>query len=396
MFGWEFPPVKSGGLGTACHALVKGLNKNGIQITFVMPYAPDGMNSEYATIISAEGIMNKVKFRFINSIIKPYITSGHYNALRNGSTNKELYGNELYDEVYRFSLAAAKMAEGEDFDIIHCHDWMTYPAGIIAKKISGKPLVVHIHNTVFDRSSLNPSSYEYDLEKKGFQEADKIIAISNFVKNRLVKKYGIEENKIEVVHWGVDESYELNEEVKSPFGRKKVVLFLGRVTMQKGPDYFIEAAKKVLDFEPNIIFVVVGNGDMMPQIINRTMELGMLKNVVFSGWLNDKEVKKAYKIADVFVMPSVAEPFGMVALEAMQNKVPVIVSKQSGVAEILKNCFKVDFWDVNELANKIVNLLRHKSLKHELKENSYREVKNYDIYKPAKKIRSLYKEVEKW
>ncbi len=397
MFGWEFPPYSSGGLGSACYLLTKGLAKKGIAITFVVPYG-DNNETEYVKLIGVNDIKN-LQIKFVNSILQEYMTNDSYDTKLKKLKErlKYLYGEDLYHEVYRFSHAALEVASKENFDVIHCHDWMTYPAGINAKHLTNKPLIVHIHNTVFDRSSLSPSNYEYEIEKAGFENSDCIIAISNKVKDTLVKKYGINEDKIKVVHWGIDHENKDYYQVqpKNSFS-EKIVLFAGRITLQKGPDYFIEAAKKVLDFYPNVRFIVVGSGDMLPRIINRAIELGISHKVNFTGWFNQKELFRAFKIADLFVMPSVSEPFGLVALEALKNGSPVIVSKQSGVCEVIKNCLKVDFWDINELANKIVNVLKYISLHKELKENSQLEINDLDIYKPAKKIIGVYRQVLKW
>jgi len=390
MFGWEFPPYISGGLGNACYLLTKGLAKEGISITFVIPYAGEE-KAEFVNLIGVENI-KEFKVKVVNSIIEPYMSNKEYKNKLSKIKNKSLYGNDLYHEVYRFSLAALEIANKEDFDIIHCHDWMTYPAGINVKHLTGKPLVMHIHNTVFDRNSLSPNKYEYDIEKSGFLKSDKIIAISKRVKDSLVNEYKINEDKISVVYWGLDNE-KVNEEREKKLMKEKVVLFVGRITMQKGVDYLLQAAKKALDFEKNIRFIVVGSGDMLPQIINKTIELGLSEKINFTGWFNPKEVFKAFQIADLFIMPSVSEPFGLVALEALKNSTPTIISKQSGVSEIINNCLKVDFWDTNDMADKIVNTLRYESLNNELRYNGNLEVEKFTIEKPAKETKEVYIEV---
>ncbi|MBS3152011.1 glycosyltransferase family 4 protein [Candidatus Woesearchaeota archaeon] len=397
MFGWEFPPYTSGGLGTACYALTKGLARNGLDITFVVPYLPEDQKVEFVKLVGANTIAN-ITIIPVNSTLTQYSTFESYEEriakLKSGL--RDLYGHNLYIEVIRYSIAAAQLASQYDHDVIHCHDWMTYQAGMNAKEISGKPLIIHIHNTVFDRSSLKPNEIEYQIERMGFENADKIIAISNKIKNTLVSKYGIEPNKISVVHWGIEEEdpdYHL--EVKKPFNTK-IVMFVGRVTLQKGPDYFVEAASQVLKYEPDTRFVVVGSGDMLPRIINRAIELGIIDRFNFTGWFSKRDVYKVFKLADVFVMPSVSEPFGLVALEALKNNVPVIISKQSGVSEVLKHCLKVDFWDVNELSNKIVSVLKYKVLYQELKNNGFNEVNKFNLDEPAKKVITVYNEARQW
>jgi glycosyltransferase involved in cell wall biosynthesis len=254
---------------------------------------------------------------------------------------------------------------------------------------------VHIHATEFDRTGDHPNNYIANIEYKGLKEADLVIANSNFTKNNVIKHYKIPENKIRVVHWGIEEddpAYHLN--YRSTINKKgKVVLFLGRITIQKGPDYFIEVAKKVHDFEPDTFFVIAGDGDMMPRIINRAHELGIADKVIFTGFLQGADVHKAFQMADLYVMPSVSEPFGLVALESLKNNTPIIVSKQSGVSEVLKNCLKTDFWDIDKMTDMIVNVLRNQALHEELKELGHKEVQKFNLDEPARKIHDVYKEV---
>ena len=390
MFGWEFPPLSSGGLGTACYGLTKSLSKKGVEITFVLPYSFDANNADFVKLISA----GNIKIRKIASALQPYMTSQEYKKSLGKKSSPKIYGSTLFDEVYRYTLAAEKIAEEEDFDIIHCHDWMTFGAGIRAKRKKNKPLVLHVHATEHDRTGGHQvNQHVYDLERYGMHKADKVIAVSNFTKNKIMTHYGMPSEKISVVHNAVDfsqhyydESFEINK-------TDKVVLFLGRITLQKGPDYFIYAAKKVLEHEKNVKFIVVGSGDMEPFIIEKAAELGIADKVLFAGFLNDEYVEKAYKMADIYVMPSVSEPFGITALEAMKNKTPVIMSKQSGVSEVIRHCLKVDFWDVNEISNKIIALLRYKPLHETLKDDGYFEVKNFNWDTPAEKCIQVYNEL---
>jgi glycosyltransferase involved in cell wall biosynthesis len=228
------------------------------------------------------------------------------------------------------------------------------------------------------------------IEYEGLKAADLVIANSHFTKNNVVKHYMIDPNKVEVVHWGIDTDnphYSIN--CKSPFD-EKVVLFLGRITIQKGPDYFVEMARKVLDFVPNTKFLVAGSGDMFGRMIHRAGELGMLDRFIFTGFLTGADVHKAFQMADLYVMPSVAEPFGLVALEALKNNTPILISNQSGVAEVVTNALKCDFWDIEEMANKIVNVLKYPELHAELRENSFREVQKFNLDEPAQKTRAVY------
>jgi len=400
MFGWEFPPYKSGGLGTACFGLTKGLASQNVDVTFVMPVAPDSEKTDFVKLIGANNLAKKIKLKEVDTILKPYQTSEEYSDYYSEITSKSsknIYGKDLYKEVKRYSEVAKIIARTEKHDIIHCHDWMTYQSGINARKISRKPLVVHIHATEFDRTGGSPNNFISKIEYNGLKEADLVIANSNFTKQNVIRCYKIKPEKIKVVHWGMDDynpAYQTN--YKSELNKKeKIVLFLGRVTLQKGPDYFIEVAKKVLDYYKKVRFVIAGDGDMMPKIINKSIELGIQDKITFTGFLQGNDVHKAFQTADIYVMPSVSEPFGLVALEALKNGTPVIISKQSGVAEVLNHALKVDFWDVNKMTNQIVSLLKYKDLHDELKQNSMNEVSKFNLDLPAKKIIQIYDEVRK-
>ena len=395
MFGWEFPPMSSGGLGTACYGLTKGLSSKGIEITFVVPYAADITDANFLNIKSASNIVN-LKIRKVDSIIGPYMTSDAYSSyLRKKPEGiSKIYGSTLLDEVYRYNLAAAKIAEEEEFDIVHCHDWMTFGAGMIAKRKKNRPLVLHVHATEFDRTGgNNVNQYVYDIERNGMRRADMIIAVSNFTKNKIIDHYGIPAEKIRVVHNAVDFSQHYYDESFEINNTDRIVLFLGRITLQKGPDYFLEAAKKVLEKEKNVKFIIAGSGDMESDIIEKSAEMGLAGKVLFAGFLNPDEVEKAFKMADIYVMPSVSEPFGITPLEAMKNKTPVIVSRQSGVSEVIRHCLKVDFWDIDEMSSKIISLLRYKPLHKALKEHGYQEVKRFSWNIPAEKCIKIYSEV---
>ena len=396
MFGWEFPPWNQGGLGTACHGLTKGLVHHGWYVTFVMPMAPKGAKGGHVKLLAASNVKG-LKFNLINSPIVGYMTSEEYKSkikagllLDDKNAGKEIYGKDLFAEVERYAAKAALIAESEEFDVIHAHDWLTYKAGIAAKKATGKPLVVHMHATEFDRTGGNGvNSFVYDIEKQGMTEADFVCCVSNYTKNMVISKYGIDPGKIYVVHNAV-EFTNFNEEPKKIGVGEKVVLFLGRITLQKGPDYFIEAAKRVLDIVPKVKFVIAGNGDMMPAIIHRAAELGIADRVLFTGFLRGPDIDRAYKMADLYVMPSVSEPFGITPLEAMRNGTPVLISKQSGVSEVIQHCLKVDFWDVDEMVNKIVGVLQHGALYEVLRENGTSEVKKFNWNEPAAKCIDVY------
>ncbi|MBN1385732.1 glycosyltransferase family 4 protein [Candidatus Woesearchaeota archaeon] len=395
MFGWEFPPYYSGGLGTACFGLTKSMSKLGAQITFVIPHAPDDIHSDHVKLVGASN--SKIRIKTVSSILTPYISENEYNTKylqhTKGGTGGN-YGRNLYEEVRRYAMKARMIAEEEDFEIIHAHDWLTAVAGVEAKKASGKPLVLHIHATEFDRTGGNPNQYVYDIERYGMHNADRIIAVSNFTKEKIVNHYGVPADKVEVVHNAVEFSDKKFN--KGSFGinkEDKVVLFLGRITIQKGPDYFLYAAKKVLESDPHVKFVMAGNGDMQPFIIEKAAELGIADRLLFTGFLRGPDIDRAYAMADLYVMPSVSEPFGITPLEALRNNTPVLISKQSGVSEVLQNCLKVDFWDVHDMANKIIATLKYRPLHEELTSNGVEEVYRFSWDNPARKCLNVYEDV---
>ncbi len=400
MFGWEFPPFKSGGLGTACYDLTKGLARRGVKVSFVMPFAPQNAKAEFVKLLGTGALSKNIKVTTVNTVLTPYQTYEQYASAvaqvkvgRDGKpTSKEIYGRNLFEEVQRYTAVAAAIAEEEPHDIIHTHDWMTYKAGILARKKSGKPLVVHIHATEFDRTGGSPNPHISALEYEGLSQADLVIANSNWTKKNVVDCYKIPQSKIAVVHWGIEEDKpEYHTHYKSPLSaQEKIVLFLGRITVQKGPDYFVETAKKVLEHEKNVRFMIAGSGDMQSRIIRRVADLGIADKVHFLGFLQGDDVHKAFQMADLYVMPSVSEPFGLVALESMKNNTPVLLSKQSGAAEVVTHALKTDFWDVDEMANKIINVLRHPALHHELSSNSYKEAMKFNLDEPARKCQECY------
>jgi glycogen(starch) synthase len=340
--------------------------------------------------------LSKVKFRGISSPITPYMNEKQYESeynRYNKSKEKTISGKNLMQEVERFARAAEEIAAGETFDVIHCHDWLTFKAGVNVKKRTKKPLVVHVHATEYDRTGGNGrNEYVYNIEREGMMMADKVITVSNFTKNMVVNNYGIDPNKIEVVHNAV-EFTDHGTEIKRINSHDKIVLFLGRITLQKGPDYFIETANKVLKKMSNVKFIVAGSGDMECRMIEKAAKMGIGDKVLFAGFLEGADIDRAYRMADVYVMPSVSEPFGITPLEAMRNGTPVIISKQSGVSEVISNCLKADFWDTNLMADKILGVLRYRELHEEMKMNGSREIKKFSWDVPAEKCINVYRGV---
>jgi glycosyltransferase involved in cell wall biosynthesis len=389
MFGWEFPPHNSGGLGTACLGLTRAMSQEGVDITFVLPKKVP-VSSDFIKIKFAG--LEKVNFKTVNSILSPHLTSETYGALRD-RVGGDLYGNTLMEEVLRYSELAKDIALNTDHDVIYAHDWLCFGAGMAAKKVSGKPLIVQVHATEFDRcggeNGINRQVYE--MEKMGMEEADHIVAVSNLTRNIIIKHYGISPEKVSVVHNGIDESTAPSGggEGKLLAIKKagyKIVLFLGRITLQKGPDYFLKTAKKVLEYNPKVMFVMSGSGDMERKMMEEAAKLNIADKVLFTGFLRGKEQHDAYSMADLFVMPSVSEPFGITPLEAMQVGTPVLISRQSGVSEVVKHALKTDFWDVDDMTDKILSVVGHEALKKSLSHNAKREVSGITWKKAAEKV----------
>lgn len=422
MFGWEFPPHISGGLGTACYGLTKGLANHNIEVIFVVPKAWGDEDQSAVRLVNASDVLvdsadedyqefwKKLTYLEIGVNLIPYVSPQEFtriveeNRLEGITFEKRVtstkftfsgqYGPDLMAEVSRYALVAAGLARKLDFDLIHAHDWLTYPAGIAAKKITGKPLVVHMHATEFDRSGININTDIYEIEKRGMEEADRVITVSNFTRNIVIEKYGIHPDKIFTVHNAVEPSDKEVEEVKRHV-KEKVVTFLGRLTMQKGPEYFIEAANLILRYDPNVRFVMAGSGDLMNKLIRRVAQLKISTKFHFTGFLRGADVDRLFMLTDVFVMPSVSEPFGIVPLEAMRSNVPVVISKQSGVAEILKHALKVDFWDIHGLADAIYGLLHYRALNEMFRKYGREEVNNLKWDNAAFKVVEVYESLFK-
>ncbi|MFH1188601.1 MAG: glycosyltransferase family 4 protein [bacterium] len=413
MFGWEFPPHNSGGLGTACEGLVRGLLANGVSVTFVLPKKLnyEDCETEQFKMLFADSvddpIIAKLKIRTIDSPLRPYITSRAYQELIEQerirlrlNDENSYYSPDLFGEVLRYAAMARKIAVIENFDVIHAHDWLSFPAGLAAKQISGKPLISHVHATEFDRTGGHGlHGRVYEVERKGIHDADAVIAVSNFTKNQIIKNYSASPEKVHVVHNAVEyhdilTSGTLDEKMAGiKASGKKIVLFVGRITLQKGPDYFLRAAKRVIEHYPNVMFVIAGSGDMERQMIEDAASLDIADKVIFAGFLRGQELSRAYRMADLYVLPSVSEPFGITPLESMAHETPVLVSKQSGVSEIISHALKVDFWDTDEMANKIVAVLENPELYYTLRENGFAEVKKFSWKKAAEKCVALYKKV---
>jgi glycogen(starch) synthase len=458
MFGWEFPPHISGGLGTACFGLTKSLSHQDVKVRFVVPRFVGGESQNDPELVDASAARSymmksanpnttrktlsrhrtrrtqhvtargNITFIEVPANLSPYHTSpAHlvrtenlsqwnysmtaskkhaetveeigamnqhqpYQERKNASSESDLYGGNLMREVRKYARAASAIAQEYDFDVIHAHDWMTFLAGINAKRESKKPLVVHVHSTEFDRAGEHANKDVIEHERLGLNEADKIITVSNWTKNIVMDRYGIPANKIEVIYNGVLPK-EAPEEFPFPEIGSHIVTFLGRVTHQKGPGYFVEAAHKVLQEFPEAHFIVAGAGDLLPQTIERVATLNMSANFHFTGFLKGDQVDQVWSLTDVYVMPSVSEPFGIAPLEAIQGGVPVILSNQSGVSEVMPHAIKVDFWDTKAVAAAICSVLRYESLSSLLRQNSKQHIKHLTWDKAASGVKALYHEL---
>ena len=412
MFGWEFPPHILGGLGTASYGLTKGMYDNGdMDITFVIPKPWGDEERSFARIVGANCVpvaWRDVSYDYVQSRIGNVMDPQLYFDLRdhiyadfNYMGTNDLgciefsgrYPDNLLEEINNYSIMAGVIARTVDFDVIHSHDWLTYPAGIHAKQVTGKPLVIHVHATDFDRSRGNVNPTVFAIEKDGMNNADHIITVSNLTRQTVIEKYGINPDKVTTVHNAVEPLSEEIRSIKMQKGKDKVVTFLRRITMQKGPEYFVEAASRVLAKTHNVRFVMAGSGDMMEKMIRLAADRDIADRFHFTGFLKGRQVYEMLAASDVYIMPSVSEPFGISPLEAMQMGVPSIISKQSGCAEILENVIKVDYWDINALADSIYAIIKYPALYNHLRDKGLAEIDTIQWKKAGAKVIDIYHKV---
>jgi glycosyltransferase involved in cell wall biosynthesis len=431
MLGWEFPPFISGGLGTACHGLTRGMSEIGTEVLFLLPKPVESAFASHVTLLTPAGVGSplyrmegfpNILFRLIDAGtgMSAYLTPGSESEM-NGARGEQLrtqrksalaaagidpepggqtavleaqpganYAGDLFSEVERYARLATQVALQEYFDVVHAHDWMTFRAGIAVSVLTGKPLVVHVHSTEFDRSGEHVNQRIYDIERQGMHMATKVIAVSYLTRNIVTTRYGVPADRVEVVYNAIDfNGHGMSQ--PTAIGRdERIVLFLGRITFQKGPEFFLAAAKKVLEVMDNVRFIMAGSGDMIRRTIEMSREMGIGDKVLFTGFLRGPDVERVFRMADLYVMPSISEPFGIAPLEAMSNDVPVIISKQSGVSELLNHALKVDFWDVNEMANKIIAVLRHPPLQSTLRQHGRIEVGHLSWSQSARDCVEVY------
>lgn len=416
MFGWEFPPHILGGLGTASYGLTRGMSvQPDMEITFMLPKPWGDEDQSFLKIIPANKIpicWREPDWNYLNQELSGLMSTDAYYHFRNciREDNNHIgvngigavefsgrYPNNLQEEIRNYDAVAGVVCRALDFDIIHSHDWLTYPAGIHAKNVSGKPLVIHVHATDFDRSRGNVNPVVYNIEKTGMDYADHIITVSNLTRDTVINRYHIDPAKVTTVHNAVEPLSPEIAALPSRNGIKdKIVTFLGRITMQKGPEYFVEAACRVLQRTKNVRFVMAGSGDMMEKMIRYAAYRNITDRFHFTGFLKDKEVYTMLKSSDVYIMPSVSEPFGISPLEAMQVGVPTIISKQSGCAEILRNAIKIDYWDVDAMADAIYSIITYPAMYKFLKEEGKKEVDEIKWEYAAQKVRQVYNRVLGW
>ncbi len=459
MLGWEFPPFISGGLGTACYGLTKAMSAIGTDVLFVLPRPVSTPFSTHVRLVSPRpesplaapstefrlDEFEHVTFRTIDSpMTDPYTRPGapvdpapqppqriverktvrQVTAVAGGPVSDlakppapapdapkpdgdspvgqsgpgAQYGGDMFSEVQRYAALATEIARNETFEVVHAHDWMTYAAGLAVAGLKGVPLVVHVHSTEFDRSGVHVDQRIYDIERRGMHGAIKIIAVSHLTKAMIVHHYGIDPAKVEVVYNAIESNGQTAHFDPEKYAIKtdeKIVLFLGRITMQKGPEYFLAAAKKVLEVMDNVKFVMAGSGDMIRRTIEMAASMGIGHKVLFTGFLRGADIERVFKMADLYVMPSVSEPFGIAPLEAMSHDVPVLISKQSGVSEVLTHALKVDFWDITEMANKIIAVLKHPPLAAALREHGSFDVARLSWTDSAKRCVEIYQSAQK-
>jgi glycogen synthase len=380
MFGWEYPPYATGGLATATLSLASGLARFGSDVTLVVPFPADvsARSPGGVRVVSASSVASSLRLVRVSSPLAPYASaSTTVFGAASSRVPRELspYRHSLFEDVDEYARVAAALARAHPHDVIHAHDWMAYAAGRAARAVSGKPFIAHIHATEFDRSGDWPNDEIRDRERDGLLAADRVIANSRATKRRVVDRYGVPEDRVDVVHWGIDLGEYDHARSVSPFGPGvPVVVFLGRVVLQKGPDYFVDAAARVATKRADACFVVAGAGDMLPAMLDRCARLGIAHRTFFTGGISREDVERLYRFATVCVMPSVSEPFGLVALESLRAGTPVIVTKQAGVAEAVANVITVDFWDVDDIADKILAVVNDAELRTELLERAGEEL----------------------
>lgn len=409
MLGWEFPPNISGGLGTACFGITKGLAENGVDTVFVIPRKSGLENQSYVRIHG----LNRVPSAAVpgvdtvtwNSLLRPYLSPQQYEEEfasgdaksgereDNGFEFWGGYGKNLFEEVARYPAALESYVKKEKFDVIHAHDWMTFEAGAFVKELTGRPLVCHVHACEYDRNGHEAHPWIHRIEQAGLHAADRIVCVSEFLADVLKASYMVDATKLRVVHNAIIPAAFRPIPFRTRTSAQPLVMFLGRMTRQKGPDYFLDAAALVVRHAPRTRFLMCGSGDLLPDMVERAARLGLAKHVIFTGFLEPHEVRTALSQADLFVMPSVSEPFGLVCLEALAARIPILLSRQSGMAELLRFGVKFNYWDVEDLANKILGILRHPELGDHLRTLGKEDLRQFGWKQQGRVLLNIYREL---
>ena len=432
MLGWEYPPHICGGLGVACEGLSTALARFGVEIDFVLPHvfgdenaghmrlydSMNGLQSSAAGNIKKENKSSLIQKHILPSLLSPYLNPQSFDELLNfyrarrgefkieelpqnlqalfadfgqAGTSQQPYGTNIFQEVSRYAAQVLLLMGKQDFDVIHAHDWMTFPAAVALARVSGKPLVVHVHSLEYDRSGHNMNKEIHEIEALGISQANTVIAVSYYTASVVQKHHNLSSERIRVVHNGVYSKKIVQNYRRRQNFQSKVVLFLGRVTFQKGPDYFVEAAARCIPHIPGVKFIMAGAGDMLNRMMDRVHQLGISDYFHFPGFLKGEELEEIFSIADLYIMPSVSEPFGISALEAINYDTPVIISKQSGVSEVLSHALKVDFWDIDRMSDLIINGLLHDELRADMLAMAREEVKRLKWEASAQKTLEVYR-----
>lgn len=409
MLGWEYPPHISGGLGTACEGLTRGLSGQGVAVNFVVPKIHGGEKASHMNLLAANTgttitgdrvPSEKLRSQSVPALLSPYWRPENYTQARMGLPHSRLsigsapgmhYGSDLFSEVARYAESTVLRFAKTNCDLIHAHDWMTYPAGIALSRVLKRPLVAHVHSLEYDRSGEGADPKIAAIEELGLSQAHTVVAVSHYTKSVIESRLSVASDKIRVVHNGV-----YPRKVITSYRRRmneKLVLFLGRVTFQKGPEYFLHAARKVLDVIHDATFVMAGDGDMLCAMRTLAHDLGIHEHCRFPGFLRGARVEEMYARASVYVMPSVSEPFGIAPLEAISLDTPVIISRQSGVSEVLRHALKVDFWDVDQLARYMISALEFPELRNDMLSMAREELKGLRWELAAEKLVGVYRDL---
>jgi glycogen synthase len=405
MFGWEFPPHVSGGLGVACEGLVRGLLEIGTDVTLVLPREADPSSFPGLRVVVPEwrgpkrgrsGRRRGLRLRRIPIPLRPYVTRLDGASERRARPRRAAgpggpYGPDLARDVLRYAAAAGRIAARERFDVIHAHDWLTFLAGVEARQSSGRPLVVHVHATEYDRAGSAGDGLVAAIERFGLAAADRVVAVSRYTADVVAREYGVDSARLRVIHNAIEPREKSGPWPSAPGA--PVILFAGRITRQKGPDYFVAAAARVAAERPDALFVVAGAGDRRSAMIERVAAASLSDRFFFPGFLPPGELDRLYARADVFVMPSLSEPFGLAALEALQHGTPVIVSRSAGVSEVVRHVLRVDYGDVEDLASKILSVLAFEPLRRALSARGLAEVRALSWTDAAAACVAVYREL---